>query len=94
MRLVGEFEGFDAEVPGWFEGLENDNSRDYFAAHRPYYERAVRGQFSALLADLAAELGGETEVFRSSPASRRATSGERRATAGEATGASPGTRTP
>ncbi|GAA0252117.1 DUF2461 family protein [Cryptosporangium japonicum] len=61
---MGEFDGFDAGVTAWFEGLEADNSREYFAAHKAYYEQQVRGQFTALLADLAAELGGETTVFR------------------------------
>ncbi|WP_035866078.1 DUF2461 family protein [Cryptosporangium arvum] len=61
---MGEFAGFDAGVVAWFEGLEADNSREYFGAHRAYYEREVRGRFGALLADLAAELGGEVKVFR------------------------------
>ncbi|SHM47295.1 DUF2461 domain-containing protein [Cryptosporangium aurantiacum] len=61
---MSRFEGFDAQVPEWFVGLEADNSKTYFDAHRPYYERAVRGQLTALLADLSEELGGETKIFR------------------------------
>ncbi|TQS42986.1 DUF2461 domain-containing protein [Cryptosporangium phraense] len=61
---MARFEGFDAGVAGWFVGLENDNSREYFTAHRAYYESAVRGQLTALLDDLRDEFGGETKVFR------------------------------
>lgn len=58
------FEGFGPEVQRWFKGLESDNSRGYFAAHRDFYEQAIRGQMEALLGDLSAEFGGELKLFR------------------------------
>jgi uncharacterized protein (TIGR02453 family) len=61
---MARFQGFDAGVPDWFAGLEADNSREYFAAHRAYFDESVRGQFEALLTDLSAEFGGETKIFR------------------------------
>ena len=36
----------------WFQGLEADNSREYFAAHRDVFEEAVRDQMEALLTEL------------------------------------------
>lgn len=51
---------FGSEVFSWFEGLERDNSRDYFARTRDVYERDVRDALEALLE----ELGGEVKVFR------------------------------
>jgi uncharacterized protein (TIGR02453 family) len=51
---------FGPEVFSWFEGLERDNSRDYFARTRKLYEREVRGGLEALLE----ALGGEVKVFR------------------------------
>ncbi|MFI5953044.1 DUF2461 domain-containing protein [Cryptosporangium sp. NPDC051539] len=58
------FTGFDAGVAEWFAGLEDDNSREYFAARRPYFESAIRDRLAALLDDLSDELGGETKLFR------------------------------
>jgi uncharacterized protein (TIGR02453 family) len=61
---MSEFEGFGPEVQRWFKGLEADNSRDYFSAHREFYERAIRSQMEALLAELSTEFGGELKLFR------------------------------
>jgi uncharacterized protein (TIGR02453 family) len=61
---VTKFEGFAPEVREWFVGLEADNSREYFAAHRDFFEASVRGQMEALLAELADKLGGEVKMFR------------------------------
>jgi uncharacterized protein (TIGR02453 family) len=58
------FDGFGPGVRRWFEGLEADNSRAYFAAHREIYDESVRGQMEALLTELAAEFGGEVRMFR------------------------------
>jgi uncharacterized protein (TIGR02453 family) len=58
------FEGFGPEVRAWFLGLEADNSRDYFAAHRGFFEERVRGQMSALLTELTETFGGEVKLFR------------------------------
>jgi uncharacterized protein (TIGR02453 family) len=58
------FEGFPRETFAWFEGLEADNSKGYFTAHRVVYEDAVRGPLQAMLEELADELGGAVKVFR------------------------------
>jgi uncharacterized protein (TIGR02453 family) len=58
------FEGFGPGVRRWFTGLEADNSRTYFNAHREVFEESVRGQMEALLSELAAEFGGDVRMFR------------------------------
>jgi uncharacterized protein (TIGR02453 family) len=58
------FAGFPAEAFAWFEELEASNTREWFAAHRDTYDRAVRGPLEALLDEIADELGGEVKVFR------------------------------
>jgi uncharacterized protein (TIGR02453 family) len=58
------FDGFGSRAVAWFAGLERDNSRAYFQAQRPVFERDVRGPFEALLDDLSLEFGGEPKVFR------------------------------
>jgi uncharacterized protein (TIGR02453 family) len=58
------FEGFTPEVREWFVGLEADNSREYFSAHRAVFEESVRGQMSALLTELSATFGGQVKMFR------------------------------
>ncbi|HEU0317423.1 MAG TPA: DUF2461 family protein, partial [Solirubrobacteraceae bacterium] len=58
------FDGFPPEAFAWFAGLEADNSKAWFTAHRETYDRAVRGALEALLDDLAGELGGEVRMFR------------------------------
>jgi uncharacterized protein (TIGR02453 family) len=58
------FDGFPHEAFTWFSGLEADNSRTYFRAHRETYERAVRGPLEDLLETFADELGGRVKVFR------------------------------
>jgi len=58
------FDGFGPGVRRWFDGLEADNSREYFNAHRDVYDESVRGQMEALLTELAAEFGGEVRMFR------------------------------
>jgi uncharacterized protein (TIGR02453 family) len=62
--IVTNFSGFTPEVRKWFQGLEANNSRDYFQAHRDFYEEAVRGQMEALLAELSEKFGGEVKMFR------------------------------
>jgi uncharacterized protein (TIGR02453 family) len=59
-----EFEGFGPEVRRWFEGLEADNSKAYFAAHREFFDDAIRGQMEALLTELSETFGGEVRLFR------------------------------
>jgi uncharacterized protein (TIGR02453 family) len=58
------FEGFSNEVRTWFAGLEADNSREYFAANRDFFENAIRDQMEALLDELSEEFGGEVKLFR------------------------------
>jgi uncharacterized protein (TIGR02453 family) len=56
---------FGPEAFAWFAGLEEDNSRAWFTAHRDVYDAAVRGALEELLEDLADELGGgRVKVFR------------------------------
>jgi uncharacterized protein (TIGR02453 family) len=58
------FEGFSPGVHEWFRGLEADNSKEYFAAHRQFFEDEVRGQMEALLTELGERFGGEVKLFR------------------------------
>jgi len=58
------FEGFGPDVYRWFKGLEADNSKEYFAAHRDFFEASVRGQLEALLIELSRKFGGEVKLFR------------------------------
>jgi uncharacterized protein (TIGR02453 family) len=58
------FEGFPRETFSWFAGLEGDNSKRYFAAHRDTYDSAVRGALEAMLEELADALGGHVKMFR------------------------------
>src|SRR5437588_3838273 len=59
-----KFDGFGPEVATWLEGLQADNSKAYFAAHRPFFEDAMRGQMEALLTELSGKFGGEVRMFR------------------------------
>ena len=58
------FGGFSPEVHEWFRGLEADNSKEYFAARRQFFEDEVRGQMEALLTELGERFGGEVKLFR------------------------------
>jgi uncharacterized protein (TIGR02453 family) len=57
------FRGWPADAIEFFEGLEADNSKAYWQAHKPVYEAHVRGPMDELLADLAGEFGSG-KVFR------------------------------
>jgi uncharacterized protein (TIGR02453 family) len=57
------FNGFPEEAFGFYERLEADNSRSFWAAHRAEYEQYVREPMVALGDELAAEFGAAT-VFR------------------------------
>jgi len=59
-----KFEGFGPDVRIWFEGLQADNSKAYFAARRPFFEEAIRGQMEALLTELSGKFGGQVRMFR------------------------------
>jgi uncharacterized protein (DUF2461 family) len=56
---VTRFEGCGPRVGEWFRGLEADNSKEYFSAHREFFEESVRGQLAALLTELSQTFGGE-----------------------------------
>src|SRR4051812_7494266 len=48
--LVGvAFQGFPAEALTFYEGLEVDNSKAYWTAHRDVYERCVKGAMEELV---------------------------------------------
>lgn len=51
------FTGWPKEAFEWFDGLEADNSRAWFHAHRATYDEAVRGPLESLLAELDDEFG-------------------------------------
>ena len=57
------FRGWPPEVVEFFDGLEVDNTKSYWAAHKEFYSANVLGPMEALLADLAPEFG-EGRIFR------------------------------
>ena len=58
------FEGFPATAFSWFSGLEADNSKAFFTAHRDTYDDAVRDALEWMLDQLADEVGGRVKLFR------------------------------
>jgi len=58
------FQGFGPKVRRWFTGLEADNSKAYFSAHRDVFEASVRDQMDALLTEMSETFGGEVKMFR------------------------------
>ncbi|NEE01831.1 DUF2461 domain-containing protein [Phytoactinopolyspora halotolerans] len=57
------FHGWPAEALEFYEGLEADNSRTYWTAHKHIYDRDVRGPMVELLTELEPEFG-EGKIFR------------------------------
>lgn len=57
------FQGWAADAIDFYDGLEEDNSRAYWAAHKATYERAVRRPMEELLEELADRLG-PGRIFR------------------------------
>ncbi|MFH8250523.1 DUF2461 domain-containing protein [Microbacterium sp. B2969] len=57
------FEGWPPAALEFYRGLEADNSKAYFTAHRAVYDDAVAGPALALLDELAPEYG-EGKIFR------------------------------
>jgi uncharacterized protein (TIGR02453 family) len=57
------FAGWPEDAIAWFEGLEADNSKAYFTAHRDRYDSSVRAPLHALLAAVEDEFG-PGKVFR------------------------------
>lgn len=57
------FKGWSNEAVEFFEGLEMDNSRDYWHSHKSIYDEKVRRPMEELLDELAKEFG-EGKIFR------------------------------
>ena len=57
------FQGWPEEALDFYDGLEADNSRTYWQAHKDLYETCVYGPMAALLADLEPD-HGETKIYR------------------------------
>jgi uncharacterized protein (TIGR02453 family) len=57
------FRGWKSEALEFFDGLEADNSKRYWEAHRDDYERLVRAPMDELLAELE-PAWGEARLFR------------------------------
>jgi uncharacterized protein (TIGR02453 family) len=60
---VTGFEGFPEAALDFYDDLETDNTRSFWAAHRDIYETAVRAPMVALLEELGPEFG-TAKVFR------------------------------
>src|SRR5664280_3128647 len=57
------FHGWTDAIPDFFEGLEADNSKSYWQAHKKIYDEQVRGPMQDLVAERADEFG-EAKIFR------------------------------
>lgn len=57
------FSGWPAEALEFYEGLEADNSKTYWTAHKSTYDEVVLAPMTALLQELEAEFG-EWKIFR------------------------------
>ena len=57
------FRGWPAEALDFYEGLEADNSKTYWTAHKAVYDDMVRRPMDELLAELEPEFGAG-KVFR------------------------------
>jgi len=60
---LSEFNGFPEAALDFYDDLERDNTRSFWAAHKDVYESAVREPMLALTAALAEEFG-TAKVFR------------------------------
>jgi uncharacterized protein (TIGR02453 family) len=60
---VTTFAGFTDRAVGFYAGLEADNTRDYWAAHKTVYETEVRDPMRAMLDQLEEEFGA-AKLFR------------------------------
>ena len=63
MDSPAAFSGFPPSALAFYAGLEADNSREHWLAHRPTYEQDVREPMLALLDALEDEFG-EAKLFR------------------------------
>jgi uncharacterized protein (TIGR02453 family) len=60
---VSAFAGFSRAAVGFYAGLEADNTREFWAAHKGVYETEVREPMLALLDELEEEFG-TAKLFR------------------------------
>jgi uncharacterized protein (TIGR02453 family) len=60
---VSAFAGWPPEAVAFYAGLEADNSKAYWTAHKATYDAAVRAPMEALVEALAPEFG-EASIFR------------------------------
>ncbi|MFC0533871.1 DUF2461 domain-containing protein [Phytohabitans kaempferiae] len=58
------FAGFPAEAFAFYEGLEADNSKTYWTAHKDVYDTCVRAPMAELAGELAALVRAEPKLFR------------------------------
>jgi uncharacterized protein (DUF2461 family) len=63
--MDGAFTGWEGDFQGYFSGLQVNNSKAYFEAHRRQYEQVVKRPMVALLADLELEFDPESPTRRS-----------------------------
>ncbi|GAA2608835.1 DUF2461 domain-containing protein [Dactylosporangium fulvum] len=57
------FRGWKVEALEFYEGLEADNSKTYWTAHKAVYDELVRAPMTELLAELEPEFG-PAKIFR------------------------------
>src|SRR5262245_57335870 len=57
------FQGWPTEAVTFFEGIEADNTKAYWQAHKAVYEECVRAPMEALLGELEDDFG-PGRVFR------------------------------
>jgi uncharacterized protein (TIGR02453 family) len=57
------FHGWTDAVLDFYDGLEADNSKSYWQAHKRVYDEQVRGPMETLLAELTGEFG-DGRIFR------------------------------
>ena len=51
------FSGWSPEAVEFFEGLQADNTKAYWSAHKEVYEASVRGPMTELLDELSGKFG-------------------------------------
>jgi uncharacterized protein (TIGR02453 family) len=51
------FSGWPADAVGFFKGLQADNTKAYWSAHKAFYEASVREPMAELLGELRGEFG-------------------------------------
>lgn len=57
------FDGWPEDALDFYDGLEADNTKTYWTAHRSTYDTQVLGPMTALLEELAPEFG-DMKIFR------------------------------